>query len=282
MVGLYSASMSETIDPRTPVAIATAGLPGDPRRILERIATAGVQAVQLSTDRRGIRPDDLDRSGRQDLRVAVRRRELRLAGLDHGFDPVELLSPERVDSAAMLLLDAIRLAGDLGPVPIAVRFPGEGAEEVIATALETADRLGVTVVDFGVPPRGTPVRDRAVGRPTGLIIPGQTDETPTLHEAQGDRIEGLAIGVDPPSWLAAGLDFEAVVGEGVGGVRLAGLTSEGWRVPAGASGSRVDPGLLVAMARSSGFEGDPVIDARGWAEPWQGIELTRASLAVKD
>ena len=136
--GLYSASMSETVDPRTPVAIATSGLAGDPRRILERIAMAGVQAVQLSTDRPGIRPDDLDRSGRQDLRVAVRRRELRLAGLDHGFDPGELLSPDRVDSAAMQLLDAIRLAGDLGPVPIAVRFPSDGADEAIATA----DRVG--------------------------------------------------------------------------------------------------------------------------------------------
>ena len=282
MLGRYSAAMSESVDPRTPVAIATSGLPGEPRRILERIALAGVQAVQLSTDRRGTRPDDLDRSGRQDLRVVVRRHELRLAGIDHGVDPDDLCLPDRVDSAATLLLEAIRLAGDLGPVPIAVRFPGEGADEVVATALATAERVGVTVVDFGVPPRGTAVRERAVGRPTGLIIPGQTDETPTLHAARGDLIEGLTIGVDPPSWLAAGLDFEAVTGEGVGGVRLAGLTTEGWRVPAGGPGSRVDPALLVAMARSSGFEGDPVIDTRGWAEPWQGIEITRSSLAVTD
>lgn len=237
-----------------------------------------MQAVQLSTTQRGARPRDLDGSGRQDLTVTLRRRELRLSGVDHPFDPDDLLSSERVDSAAVALVEAVRLAGDLGPVPLAVRFPEAGAEEVIAAAMAAADRVGVRLVDFGVPPRGASVRERGVRPATGLIIPGQTVETPEIRPTNTASIEGLLIGIDPPSWLAAGLDHEAVLGEGVGGLRLAGLTVEGFRVPPGAPGSRVDPATLIAIARSSGFDGDPVVDPRGWSDPWAGIAFTRSVL----
>ena len=271
--------MPESVDSRTPVAVATSGLSGDIRRILERLGTAGVQAVQLSTGQRGTSPRDLDRSGRQDLGVVIRRRELRLAGIDHAVDPDQLLAPDGVDVAATVLLEAIQLAGDLGPVPISVRFPPQGGDEVIQAAVATASRLGVDLVDFGVPPRGRSVREREVARGGGLVVPGQTDESPVTHDARGSTVEGVGIGIDPPSWLSAGLDFEVAAGEGVSGVRLAGLTVDGFRVPAGVAGSRVDPAVLLAVARSSGFEGDPVIDPRGWSDPWRGIEHTRAAMS---
>ena len=98
--------MPESVDSRTPVAVATSGLSGDIRRILERLTTAGVQAVQLSTGQRGTSPRDLDRSGRQDLGVVIRRRELRLAGLDHVVDPDQLLAPDGVDVAATVVVVA--------------------------------------------------------------------------------------------------------------------------------------------------------------------------------
>ena len=270
--------MAEMVDPRTAAAIATAGLPGEPRKLLSRVADAGVQSVQLSTGQRGTRPRDLDRSGRVDLMVALRRAELRLAGIDHPFDPEGLLRPDLVDPIATGLLEAIQLAGDLGPVPLSVRFPGSGAEEVIAMAIAAGQRVGVELIDFGVPPRGRPVRDRIAASPSGLIVPGETTEAPATHDADTASIEGLAIGVDPPTWLAAGLDFEAAAGEGIAGLRLAGLTADGFRVPAGMPESRVEPATLVAIAKSSGCTHDPVIDPRGWTDRWGGIEFTRGQL----
>jgi hypothetical protein len=91
--------------------------------------------------------------------------------------------------------------------------------------------------------------------------------------AAAEAIDGLAVGIDPPAWLVAGLDVMDAAGRGVAAVRLADLTADGMRVPPGDPDGRIDAASLLAVARTGGFEGIPLIDARRWNRPLEGIGL---------
>ena len=112
-------------------------------------------------------------------------------------------------------------------------------------------------------------------------MPGAVEPGIEAMRIGGDSasIEGVGIGIDPPAWLVAGLDVLEGAAAGVGGVRLADLTADGMRIPAGDPDGRIDPAALLAVARTGGFEGLPVIDARRWNDPLGGIRVTMARLA---
>ncbi len=267
--------MFDRSDPRSAVTVTLSPLAVDPRDGLEVAASLPVRGVQISAMQPGTRPRDLDRSGRRDLVAAARRRELGIAGVDLWSPTEDLLSPSSVDDAVGRVIDAVELAADLGRVALSTRFPTDGAEEVIRAVLVAAARLGVTVIDHAVPPRGRSFRVRGDGTRTGggLIVPG-TVETPTEAPAATTSLEGLTVGIDPPAWLVAGLDLLEAAGQGVEAVRLADLTADGMRVPPGDVDGRIDAEALVAIARTGGFEGLPLVDARRWPRPIEGVRTT--------
>ncbi|MDG2021235.1 MAG: hypothetical protein P8J59_04735 [Phycisphaerales bacterium] len=267
--------MTDSSDSRPGLGITLAPLAADPRAGLQAIRGLGIPGVQISASQKGTRPRDLDQSGRRDLLVSARRLELVITGVDAWLDPESLADPARVDDAVSALTEAIGLADDLGRVPVSTRFPGEGDAAVIETALAAASRVGVRLMDHGVPPRGVPVRALETRRAGGLIIPGETDESVrAIEPPTGDSIEGLGIGIDPPSWLVAGLDCLDVVGRGISALRLADLSRDGMRVPIGAPDGRIDGDALLIAARAAQFEGVPVIDARRWTDPLRMAKVT--------
>lgn len=283
--------MTDSVDARPPVAVTLGPLAREPRRGLEVAATLVVRAVQLSDDQSGTRPRDLDRSGRRDLVATARRRELTISGVDSWLAAESLLDPATTDQAVGRLVEAVGLASDLGRLPVSTRLPVEGGEDAIRAVLAVAERLGVPVFDHAVPPRGWEVRrtpgsiEAAQGGsgpgtgPGGLVIPGESEPTEPQSAVGGGTCDGLAVGLDPPAWSVAGLDPLEAAARGVAGLRLADLTPDGMRVPLGHPDGRIDPTTLVAAARTGGFEGLPVIDARRWANPIAGVRVTLQHLA---
>ncbi len=233
--------------PQTRLLAPTLAPLGDrPREALVRLGSLGFAAVQLSAAQPGLRPRELDHSARRDLLSLLRRVELAPAGLDAWVPAEHLAAADRSDRAVAALCAAIHLAADLGRVPLSVILPidkGPAAAGAVAAVTAEAARCGVTLADHNVPP-----------------LTGQAN----------------AAGIDPASWLAAGGDpAEAVTiaGERLASARLVDLLTNGARAPVGgAHGARLDVGAYKAALASNGYRGHIVIDARGWSEPWAGIE----------
>ena len=105
------------------------------------------------------------------------------------------------------------------------------------------------------------------------------------HAPMNDGASGVMVGIDPPTWFAAGLDpmegLAAAAGR-LGAVRLADLSAEGMRMPVGGSESRFDVQAYVLTARVMGYEGLILIDARNWqgtsTEIIAGISRSLASI----
>lgn len=267
--------MFDRSDPRPAASVTLAPLASDPRSGLEVASVLPIRGVQISATQPGTRPRDLDRSGRRDLVAAARRRELGIAGVDAWFPTDELLDAATVDDAVGRLLETVELAADLGRVAVSTRFPEDGAEDAMRAVLAGAVRLGVEVIDHAVPPRGRSVRTRSARRgvAAGLVIPGEV-EAATPETMGASSLDGLAVGIDPPAWLVAGLDMLDAASRGVRAIRLADLTADGMRVPPGDPDGRVDPATLIAVARTAGFEGLPLVDARRWSRPVEGVRTT--------
>ena len=68
-------------------------MPGAAAAALERLAAAGVRRVQLSASQVTLRPRELDRSGRRDLLILLRRLELSAGGLDAWVPTARLNTP---------------------------------------------------------------------------------------------------------------------------------------------------------------------------------------------
>ena len=277
----YRGVMTGTDDSRARWGLTLAPLAADPRAGLRVVAGMGVPGVQISAGQAGTRPRELDGSGRRDLLVAVRRLELEVVGVDAWLDPATLLEPERVDAAVSATLEAVQLAHDLGRVPVSTRLPEEGGESAIEAILARASKLGVRLVDHGVPPRGRDVRTLEGGRESGgLLLPDPVETSVQPSTPVGSRaIDGLGIGIDPPAWLVGGLDCIDAAARGVSAIRLADLSRDGMRIPVGDPDGRIDGVALVVTARTGGFEGMPVIDARRWPDPVTGVRRTLATLA---
>ncbi len=234
----------------------TLGDLGDqPRAALDQLASLGFRSVQLSATQPGLRPRELDRSARRDLRVKLRRLEMDAAGLDLWIPASHFVTPSTSDRAVDAVRAAIELAADLGRCPVCLSLPGDDDD----------GRLGPiagTIIDHAIH-RGVMVADHAV--------------RPASHEPIG-------VGIDPPAWLALGEDPIAGVttfADRLVSLRLADLMESGMRAPIGVSEvGRLDVAAYRKAIATCGYRGPLVIDMRGWPDPWAGLAQTARTWMV--
>lgn len=244
--------MGRVPDPRShdapvPLAPTLAALPEAPRVLFDRLREGGFAAVQLSSARPGLRPRDLDGSARRDLRATLARREMRIAGIDAWVPPAHLADAATAERAVDALIGAIGLAADLGRVPVSTRLPPPGVADLeVAAILADALRRGVGIADHARPP---------VARP------------------------GAGPGIDPAACLAedeAPEQAVAAAGEALLAARLVDLSSAGMRIAVGdPSEGRLDLVAYRVALHVVGFAAPLVVDARQWADPWEGLRRSR-------
>lgn len=157
---------------------------GSVRKAMSTLAEEGFPAVQLDAALRGIRPRELNRTGRRDLITAAARAGVRLAGIDLFVPQKHLLSDEHVDRAVSAIVEAVRLAGDLGRIPLSLTLPLEqSAEEAVAAILEAADGHGVA-----------------------LAIHAERDIDSAGEAIDRLNDQGVGLGLDPATLLLQGRD----------------------------------------------------------------------------
>lgn len=226
--------------------MTTGALPGAVRATFERVGALGYRGVQLDGAQPGLRARELDRSARRDLLATLRRRELRVTGIDLWIPAAHFTDIAGADRAVDRTLEAIGLAADLGRAPISLVLPGaedDDAGGAVAMIRAAAEREGVALVDHAVPPA-----------------------------------LATTIGIDPPAWLAAGEDPCAALARHasrVGVARLVDLLSTGMRGPAGdPRDGRLDLVAFRAAVSLAPENAVVVVDARQWTDPWAGVEAS--------
>jgi hypothetical protein len=235
---------------RPPLSISLAGLEpsplapwaGGPRAAIEWAASAGFRYIQLDAAAPGVRPRDLDRSGRRDLAALLRRLHMGLSGLDLWVPPEHFLDPARVERATDAALGAVSMAGDLtrladamGNVVVSLSLPMDAPGLVVAALERQADQCGVDIADHTL-----------------------RDEVPNA----GGR---CGVGVDPAACLLSGKDPAAAVaraGTEVRSARLSDATAAG-RAAVGAAGARLDLLAYEAALSVSGYIRPVIADVRG-------------------
>ncbi len=239
-------------DERFEVAVAVETVALEIREALAWLGAIGIRGVQWPAMRSGVRPRDLDASGRRDLQATLRRQQLVMAGVDLWIPPEHFVDPTRVDRAVAAVEESLRFAAEFGRVPVSLRLPSasdadsESLASTVAALVAIADRLGVSLADHAEP------------------------STPR---------EGVAVGIDPVAVLAGGKDpCEAVFAAAgaLAAARLADLDRGGLRSPLGESVGerRLDPVRYRVALEVAGFRGLVVIDPRQWRDPRGGVLQT--------
>jgi sugar phosphate isomerase/epimerase len=222
------------------------------REAVEWAARLGAGQLVLDATMPGVRPRELDRSGRRDLASLLRRLGVGFAGVDawipsgHLIDPVHLdRAMDALDGAVGLCAELSDLCGATGRV-VSIALP-EGMSVVVGHRIATtAERAGVVVADHAVK-RG-------------------------VESARHGPIIGA--GIDPAAVLAAGLDPLAVIAslkEPVAAARLTDMTAAG-RVVAGTRGGRVDVGAYAASVHVNGYRGPLIGDLRNMTDQVRAAE----------
>ena len=197
--------------------------------------------------------------------ATIARHELLCSGIDLFIPPAHFTDPALVTRAVDAVLGAIGLASDLVRVPLTAPIPTEGALEARAAAAESALRLGVPLLE--------PV--------TAVSNAGAAPPAPPFL-ASVDTAAVLAAGGDPVSAVVS-------LGRSLGGVRVVDLLRSGLRGPILERGeSRLDAGALrVALELAEPGEAAvaavgaaervlPVLDARQWTSPREGVAASVA------
>jgi sugar phosphate isomerase/epimerase len=231
------------------LAPTLAALPGEPKAVIDRLASLGIRHVQLSATQPGLRPRELDGSARRDLAATLRRREMNLSGLDLWIPASHFADPAHVDRAVSAAVSSIDLAGDLGRCPLSMTLPEEedsAATDAARALLEAAHRIGVPIADHHVP-----ISNR-------------------------DWNEFLGVGIDPAAWLAAGEEPAQAIhqnSEHLLSARLSDLMTTGMRGPIGSRDGRLDVmSYRVALAIAD-YRRPVILDVRQWPNPWNDLEL---------
>jgi sugar phosphate isomerase/epimerase len=214
-----------------------------PREAFDRLSAAGFRSVQLSATRQGMRPRDLDASGRRELLSVMRRSQLAASGLDAWIPKAHFADPTLVDRAMTATQSAIVLAADLDRLPLSLILPDD--PELVDALVNHSVHHGVELVDHAVP---LEVR------------------------------ENVGIGIDPAAWLADGASAIEGVRQSAKSLRVArlcDLSRDGIRRPAGGIGGRLDVREYRLTLDLVGYSHAVVIDARQWAEPWKGLQQAR-------
>jgi len=217
--------------PDTCLAPTLAVLGDRPRSSLDRLARMGFRSVQLSATQPGLRPRELDRSGRRDLLARLRRLQLPAAGLDLWIPAAHFTDPATVDRAVATVGAAIELAGDLDRCPVSLVLPGDDARPLIDAIAEQALRHGVRVADHAVPP-----------------------------QAQGAN-PSIGAGIDPSSWLSRDEDPVAAVSKYARDLVSVRLSDD----------PKFDAGAFQQALMACAYRGPVVVDLRDSADAWRRL-----------
>lgn len=239
----------------TPIVRAT---DGTVRKAFSLIAEAGLASVQMDATLSGVRPRELDSTGRRDLIATARRAGISITGIDLFIPRAHYTDPQQVDRATQATIAAIALAGDLGRLPLSINLPVDALSADVTEALLTAADAG------GVP----------------LIVHAE-DQIEALQswlKVTDPRVAG--IGLDPASLLGARTDPTTLVQtltSSLAGVRLSdnrkGL-ADGSRCPVGT-------GDLDLMSYRIGADlaphrrGPVVLDLRGLVDPLAAVATAK-------
>lgn len=217
-----------------------------PRQHMEWAATCGFRWITLDAASPGLRPRELDRSGRRDLAALLRRLELGIMGIDLWIPPEHFARSEHAERAVDATLAAIDLTADLaglnrGERVLSLSLPRdrEDAVTAIATVVAHADSRGVEIADHTWPP-------------------------PEAGAAGLTRV-----GLDPAAVLLAGdnpAKAAARTGERLAVARLSDASDFGRVAPGGRDGRLNDLAYVVALETAK-YRRPVVLDARGIANP---------------
>ncbi len=235
-------------EPPDPLLAPTLAAFGDkPRAVLDRLSALAFRGVQLSALQPGMRPRELDRSGRRDLLGRLRHLEIAPAGLDLWIPEAHYRDSARIDRVVGAIQAAVELAADLGRVSLSLLLPRrdeaqDPIEPVLAAVIEKSLRWGVPLADCEVPP--------------------------------SDRAD-VGVGIDPVIWLRSGrdpVDAVAAHAERVQSVRLGDLTASGDRIPVGdVDQGRLDLGAYRRALRMCGYNAPVVVDVGRAGDPWRQL-----------
>lgn len=220
-----------------------------PRELIAQASARACSGIQLDAVAPGLRPRELDRSGRRDLAAIIRRHELTFTGLDFFIPGSHFTDPAHQDRAAAGVRSAIELAGELRALLNAPPHSGivcltlpENAPGTLVSELGAhAELHGVTIADHAWPARVHP-------------------------------LPSVQTGIDPASVVLAGdKPVEAVLSlrSAPASARLNDLASTG-RVAPGTG--TFDIGEYIAALAAIGFTGLPVIDLRGLENPFATLQ----------
>jgi len=234
--------------PPDPVLAPTLAAFGDkPRAVLDRLSALAFRGVQLSALQPGMRPRELDRSGRRDLLGRLRHLEIAPAGLDLWIPEAHYRDSARIDRVVGAIQAAVELAADLGRVSLSLLLPRrdeaqDPIEPVLAAVIEKSLRWGVPLADCEVPP--------------------------------SDRAD-VGVGIDPVIWLRSGrdpVDAVAAHADRVESVRLGDLTASGDRIPVGdGDQGRLDLGAYRGALKMCGYNAPVVVDVGRAGDPWRQL-----------
>ena len=222
------------------------------REAIEWAVRTGARQLVLDATMPGVRPRELDRSGRRDLASMLRRLSVGFAGIDawipsgHFVDAAHLeRALDAVDGAIGLCAELSDLCGASGRV-VSIALPEAMSVAIGQRIAGSAERAGVVVADHTVKRGAESTRH-------GPII---------------------AAGIDPAAVLAAGLEPLAAIStlkEPAAAARLTDLTASG-RVVAGTRGGRVDVAAYVATLHVNGYRGPLIGDLRNMTEQGRAAE----------
>ncbi len=242
--------------PRVSATIAPLARADEPLSLRESLAWAsvtGFRAVQLSASDPATRPRDLGASARRDLRATLTRYELDCSGIDLFIPHAHWTDGRHFERAHDAVIAAIDLASELGRAPVYAPLPSDTPADVVASLASHATTAGVHLL-----------------RTTESAAPAAATTNAVLLSAP------FAECLDCATALAEGSRPETLVaraGDRLGGVRLVDLLRSGLRGPIlEPRESRLDALALKVALEISGFRGFPVLDARQWTAPKEGLE----------
>jgi len=120
-----------------------------PREGLKSIASTGeFRFVQLSAALPEMRPRDLDRSARRDLKARLKRMELIPSGFDLWIPPEHFCDPAHCERAVSAVLGALELSAEIGGGPVSTEFPESIDLSILQAIRDRADACGVRIADF--------------------------------------------------------------------------------------------------------------------------------------
>lgn len=236
-------------------------------------APSRIACLQLNAAAPGLRPRELERSGRRDIASLLKRHELGFSGLDLWIPPEHFADAAHIDRAVSAVIAAIEMAAEIGgfagaggaggggggTLNVSIAFPRRKGEEagaatgvggqigsVLATIASRADACGVRIADHAWP---------------YAIVPGSADRTP------------VGVGLDPAAVLMAGSDparEASVLGPRLVCARLSDCGAAGRVGVAGGEGRLDVIGYGVALVTAK-YSGCVVLDLRGVRDPDAGV-----------